>query len=94
MIEIKEIMPEEVQQKLANGEKIELIDVREEEEVEEGMIPQAKHIRMNDIPEHLEAIDKERETILFVVLEHVVEMYVRFYKREAIPTSSIWLAGC
>jgi rhodanese-related sulfurtransferase len=58
MFEIKEITPEEIQQKLANGEKIELIDVREEEEVEEGMIPQAKHIRMNEIPEQLEAIDK------------------------------------
>jgi rhodanese-related sulfurtransferase len=63
MYEMKEITPEEIQQKLENGEKIELIDVREDEEVEEGMIPQARHIRMNDIPDQLDAIDKEKETI-------------------------------
>lgn len=63
MYEIKEISPEEIQHKLEKGEKIELIDVREDDEVEEGMIPQARHIRMNDIPAQLEAIDKEKETI-------------------------------
>ncbi|MFD2213590.1 rhodanese-like domain-containing protein [Metabacillus endolithicus] len=63
MSEFKEISPEEVQKRVENGEKLELIDVREDEEVEAGMIPQAKHIRMNDIPEHLDALDKEKETI-------------------------------
>jgi rhodanese-related sulfurtransferase len=63
MTEFKEISPEEVQKRLENGEKLELIDVREDEEVEAGMIPQAKHIRMNDIPEHLDALDKDKETI-------------------------------
>ncbi len=63
MYEMKEITPEEVQRKVDNGEKIELIDVREDEEVEAGMIPQARHIRMNDIPDHLDALDKEKETI-------------------------------
>ncbi|WP_226670214.1 rhodanese-like domain-containing protein [Metabacillus litoralis] len=63
MYELKEISPEEIQQKLEKGEVIELIDVREDEEVEAGMIPQARHIRMNDIPDSLDAIDKEKETI-------------------------------
>ncbi|KKI88836.1 sulfurtransferase [Bacillus sp. SA1-12] len=63
MYEMKEISPEEIQQRLEKGEKLELIDVREDEEVEQGMIPHARHIRMNDIPEHLDAIDKEKETI-------------------------------
>ncbi|MBM7606113.1 rhodanese-related sulfurtransferase [Metabacillus crassostreae] len=63
MYEIKEISPEEIQQKLEKGEKLELIDVREDEEVEAGMIPQARHIRMNDIPDQIDAIDKEKETI-------------------------------
>ncbi len=63
MFEIKEISPEEVQEKLENGEKLELIDVREDDEVEVGMIPQAKHIRMNDIPDKLDELDKDKETI-------------------------------
>lgn len=60
---MKEISPEEIQKKLVNGENVELIDVREDDEVETGMIPQARHIRMNDIPEQLDAIDKDKETI-------------------------------
>lgn len=63
MSEIKEMSPEEIQEKLDKGEELELIDVREDEEVEAGMIPQAKHIRMNDIPDQLDAIDKDKETI-------------------------------
>ena len=63
MYEMKEITPEEIQQKLEKGEKLELIDVREDDEVEAGMIPQARHIRMNEIPDNLDALDKDKETI-------------------------------
>lgn len=63
MYELKEISPEEIQQKLENKENIELIDVREDEEVEAGMIPEARHIRMNDIPDNLDEIDKDKEII-------------------------------
>ncbi len=50
MEELNIITPEELQKKLENGEKLELVDVREDEEVAMGMIPGAKHIRMGDIP--------------------------------------------
>jgi rhodanese-related sulfurtransferase len=63
MEEIKIITPEELQEKLAKGEKLELVDVREDEEVAEGMIPGAKHIRMGDIPDNLDYFDKEKEYI-------------------------------
>ncbi|WP_338750789.1 rhodanese-like domain-containing protein [Bacillus sp. FJAT-52991] len=59
-----EIMtPEELKQKLENGEQLEIIDVREDEEVASGMIPEAKHIVMATIPEHLDQFDKEKEYI-------------------------------
>ncbi|WP_080844368.1 rhodanese-like domain-containing protein [Cytobacillus gottheilii] len=60
---IPEITTEELEQKLKAGEKLELIDVREDEEVAGGMIPGAKHIRMGTIPEHLDQFDKEKEYI-------------------------------
>lgn len=63
MYEVKEITPEELQKKIENGEKLELIDVREEEEVEEGMIKEAKHIPMGQIPEVVDQLDKEKEYI-------------------------------
>ncbi|MFJ7744481.1 rhodanese-like domain-containing protein [Peribacillus sp. NPDC097295] len=63
MEQIKIITPEEVEAKVEAGEAIELVDVREDEEVQEGMIEGAKHIRMNDIPANLDYFDKEKEYI-------------------------------
>jgi len=63
MEEIKEITTEELEKRLNSGEQIELVDVRENEEVAQGMIPGAKHIRMNDIPENLDYFSKEKEYI-------------------------------
>lgn len=63
MEEIKTITPEDLQKKLEAGEKLELVDVRENEEVAAGMIPGAKHIRMGDIPANLDYFDKNKEYI-------------------------------
>ncbi|KZO01390.1 rhodanese-like domain-containing protein [Bacillus badius] len=60
---IPEITAEELKQRLENGEKLEVVDVREEEEVAGGKIPQARHIVMGTIPEHLDQFDKEKEYI-------------------------------
>ncbi|RBP93789.1 rhodanese-related sulfurtransferase [Cytobacillus firmus] len=61
---IEEITTEELQKKLEEGEKLELVDVREDEEVASGMIPGARHIRMGTIPENLDKFDKDTEYII------------------------------
>lgn len=63
MAEIKIITPEELEAKLEAGEKLELVDVREYEEVQAGMIEGAKHIPMGEIPARLDEFDKEKEYI-------------------------------
>jgi rhodanese-related sulfurtransferase len=63
MEEIKEITAEELKKKLESGEKLNLIDVREDEEVAQGMIPGAKHIKMGDIPNRLDEFNKDEEYI-------------------------------
>lgn len=63
MEEIQIITPEELKKKLEQGEKLELVDVREDHEVAQGMIPGAKHIRMGDIPTNLDYFDKDKEYI-------------------------------
>lgn len=63
MEEIQIITPEELQKKLEQGVKLELVDVREDEEVAQGMIPGAKHIRMGEIPVNLDYFDKDKEYI-------------------------------
>jgi rhodanese-related sulfurtransferase len=47
MEEIQTITPEELEKKLEAGEKLELVDVREDEEVVFGMVPGAKHISLS-----------------------------------------------
>lgn len=63
MSEIKEISPAELDQKLQKGEKVAIVDVREDEEVAGGMIPAAKHIKMGDIPNNLSYFDKDTEYV-------------------------------
>ncbi|AGX05898.1 MULTISPECIES: rhodanese-like domain-containing protein [Bacillaceae] len=63
MENIEIITTEELEQLLKEGKKLELVDVREDEEVEQGMIPGAKHIRMGDIPANMDYFDDEKEYI-------------------------------
>lgn len=64
MPEIKTITPEEVKTQLENGETLQLIDVREDDEVAVGMVPEAVHIKMGEIPNHLENLNKETPYII------------------------------
>ncbi|MFC4387090.1 rhodanese-like domain-containing protein [Gracilibacillus marinus] len=57
---MKEIQPSELAAKLKAGEALNIIDVREDEEVEEGMIPGAKHVRLGDIPERIGELDSSK----------------------------------
>jgi rhodanese-related sulfurtransferase len=55
---MKEITAKQLEQKLNAGEKVNIIDVREDEEVAMGKIPGAKHIPLGQIPERIEELDK------------------------------------
>ncbi|WP_085993860.1 rhodanese-like domain-containing protein [Oceanobacillus senegalensis] len=57
---MEEISAKDLQTKLENGEKLNMVDVREDEEVAQGMIPGAKHIRLGELPERLEELEKDK----------------------------------
>lgn len=59
-----EITAEEVLDLVKAGKSPSIIDVRENEEVGAGKIPAAKHIRMGEVPERLDEIDKAQEHII------------------------------
>ena len=63
-MEIEEILPEEVKKLLEKGVKLNIIDVREPQEVAEGKISEAKHIPLGDVLTRLNEIDKEQEHII------------------------------
>ncbi|GIO22288.1 MULTISPECIES: rhodanese-like domain-containing protein [Bacillaceae] len=57
---MKSISAVELHEKIKNGENVHIIDVREDVEVAEGKIPEAKHIPLGDIPNSLDKIDKNK----------------------------------
>lgn len=64
MEDIKIIQPEELQIRIDNGEKLSIIDVREDYEVINGMVPGAIQIKMGEIPDRLSDLDKEIDHII------------------------------
>lgn len=63
MEEIQIITTEELKNKLSAGEELQLVDVREDDEIATGKIKEATHIRMGDIPASLDQLDKDKEYI-------------------------------
>lgn len=57
---MKEITAKELANKLNAGENVDIIDVREDEEVAQGKIPGARHIPLGELPDRLEDIDKDK----------------------------------
>jgi rhodanese-related sulfurtransferase len=58
------ITPDQLKMRLDQGEEIAMIDVREPEEIAQGMISGARHIQLATIPERLSEIAKDKETII------------------------------
>lgn len=58
------IDPLEIKQRLEKGEKLNMIDVREDEEVAQGMIPGARHIPLGELPNRLQEIEQTGEIIM------------------------------
>ncbi|MBH8598621.1 MULTISPECIES: rhodanese-like domain-containing protein [unclassified Thermoactinomyces] len=61
---IPTITPQEVEHRLQKGEKLNIIDVREEKEVAEGKIPEAKHMALGTLPDRLHELDPSKEYIM------------------------------
>lgn len=61
---MKEISAKELEQKLAQGEKLNIIDVREVDEVTAGKIPEAIHIPLELIEFKMNELDKSKEYIM------------------------------
>ncbi|GAA0431228.1 MAG: rhodanese-like domain-containing protein [Bacillota bacterium] len=64
MEKINEISPEELESQLKEGIDIEVVDVREDEEVAQGMIKNAKHIPLQEIPDAINSLDKSKHHVL------------------------------
>ncbi|GIN90339.1 hypothetical protein J22TS1_13900 [Siminovitchia terrae] len=63
-VKMKEISAKEVEQKLDQGEKLNIIDVREADEVAAGKIPEAIHIPLGLVELKISELDKSKEYIM------------------------------
>lgn len=61
---MKEITTEELRMRLEKGDVLNLIDVRENDEVAEGIIPGAKHMPLGDVEARVGELDKSVEYIM------------------------------
>ena len=61
---LKELTAKEVQEQLESGKELHLIDVREDDEVAEGIIPGAKHIALGNLPIEMHDLDAATPYIL------------------------------
>lgn len=61
---MKEITPIEVKELLENDSNLNLIDVREADEVATGIIPGAVHIPLGEIPERTAELDQSKPYIM------------------------------
>ena len=65
--EIKEVTPEQVNERLERGDKFLLLDVRENDEVEAGLVPGARHVTRGHLESRVEDVltDKDAEVVVY-----------------------------
>ncbi|MCM3716668.1 rhodanese-like domain-containing protein [Alkalihalobacillus oceani] len=63
-LKINEVKPFDIARQLKSGENLNIIDVREENEIQTGKILGAKHIPLGEILTRLDELDKEKEYIM------------------------------
>src|SRR5690606_38909715 len=61
---LREITPTELQQKLSNGDKIQLIDVRQPEEFEICKLTGSQLIPLGEIPKRYAEIEKNSQAVI------------------------------
>lgn len=61
---MEEITPTELKQRLDNGDDLQIVDVRENNEVAIGRLPNSIHIPLAQILARMNEIDPNRETVV------------------------------
>ena len=62
---VNEIDSIDLQQRLATGEDITLLDIRTEAEVAQGMLPNSEHLPMHLIPLRMNDLPRDKDVVLY-----------------------------
>ncbi|MBC8030948.1 MAG: rhodanese-like domain-containing protein [Pyrinomonadaceae bacterium] len=88
-----EITATELKQRLDNGEDIQLIDVREADEVAIATIPNAVHIPLGQVMSRASEIDPTRETVIHCKMGGRSAKAIEALKRSGFAGNLINLKG-
>ena len=88
-----EITPIELKAKLDRGEQFELVDVREDFELDIGKLPYTKWIPLVELADRVGELDKEKETIVYCRSGGRSGQAVRFLRGEGFANARNLLGG-
>ncbi len=91
--QIPEITATELKQRLDNGDDIQIIDVREADEVAIAKIPNAIHIPLGQVINRMSEIDSEKETVVHCKMGGRSARAIDALKRSGFTGNLINLAG-
>ncbi|MFD2618001.1 rhodanese-like domain-containing protein [Terrilactibacillus laevilacticus] len=83
------IQPEQLDDMLKNHEDVSVIDVRENEEVEMGKIPTSIHIRLAEIPERYEELDRSKQHVVVCRSGRRSEMATEFLQEHGFKAKNM-----
>ncbi len=79
---IREITPKELKTRLDAGEDIDIVDVREDWELLQSNLDRAIHIPMNDVPEALDRISRDKPVVIMCHLGQRSAQVVRWMQAQ------------
>lgn len=62
---VKEIDAESLRARLEAGEPLRLLDIRSDREVLRGVLPQAEHLPMHELPLRMDELSTDQELVLY-----------------------------
>jgi rhodanese-related sulfurtransferase len=65
MMQIREIASSELKARIEAGDNVEILDIRSDVEIAQGVLPQAQHLPMHLIPLKMNDLPKDRDVILY-----------------------------
>ncbi len=91
--QLPEITATELKQRLDNGEDIQIIDVREADEVAVAKIPNSTHIPLAQVLNRMAEIDPARETVVHCKMGGRSAKAIEALKRSGFAGNLLNLAG-
>ena len=62
---VNEITAEQLKARLDQGDDFQLLDIRSEPEVQQGVLPRSRHLPMHLIPLKLQDLPKDKDVVLY-----------------------------